>query len=129
MSDTKAQYYVAKDGQTLGPYTEETIYQCLKEGRLAQADYVLHPEKQEWVSIATATFLKLSPEAPLPPLPQTVALPPLPTAPPRVIVRTRQNQSAQSTPPAVLPPLPVVAVASLPCNLCISLCRADYLII
>ena len=107
MNDTKPQYYVAKDGQTLGPYTEETISQCLREGRLAQADYVLHPEKQEWVSIATATFLKLIPEAPLPPLPQGTALPPLPTVVPLVVVRTPQRQTASTPPLVVTTPVPV----------------------
>ena len=88
MNSPTTQYYVAKDGQTLGPYTEETICQCLKEGRLAQGDYVLHPEKLEWVSIEAATFLNVIPETPLP------ALPPLPANPPLVVVRTPQRQTA-----------------------------------
>jgi hypothetical protein len=66
---TYPKYHVAKDGQTLGPYTEETINLKLNEGHLNRADYVLDPKKQEWVTLNTATFL-FNPKQALPPLTQ-----------------------------------------------------------
>ena len=79
MTTPLTQYHVAKDGANLGPYTEEVIEQCLKEGRLTKTDLILCPEKQEWVAIGSATFLGFHSAASLPPLPSS-ALPPLPAA-------------------------------------------------
>lgn len=94
MNET-TQYHVAKDGQTLGPYTEELIAQCLKEGRLTQADFVLNPEKQEWVTIASATFLKFNAKPSLPPLPVSQSIPPAPM--PLGLAEKKQNEAAQAT--------------------------------
>ena len=56
MTSKIVEYHVAKDGANLGPYTEEVIEQCLKEGRLTKTDLILCPEKQEWVAIGSATL-------------------------------------------------------------------------
>ena len=112
MNETKPQYHVAKDGQTLGPYTEEAIAQCLREGRLSQVDYVLHPDKMEWVSISDATFLKFNTEPPLPP----VAQPPLP------VVTGKAKTAGSKTKPwiitlavigAIIIVLPIIGVVVL----------------
>lgn len=61
-------YHVAKDGQTLGPYSAETIQQYLNEGRLSQADHLFNAETQEWVALSAVGFqAQVQTAPPLPP--------------------------------------------------------------
>lgn len=80
--NTEDSYHVAKDGQTLGPYSAETIQTSLKDGTLSLDDHLLDPSTNEWVPLSSAGF---ETEVQLPPPPSPASSPtPVPdrTAPP-----------------------------------------------
>lgn len=67
--NTEASYHVAKDGQTLGPFSAETIGQYLREGRLASTDHLFDAASQSWVPISEIAFESTTP----PPIPDKAA--------------------------------------------------------
>lgn len=70
------QYYVARNGQSYGPYTVAEMRDYLANGRVTYADQIRMAEGNEWVSAASVAELA----GVLPPLPAPVVAPPKPVA-------------------------------------------------
>jgi hypothetical protein len=98
-------YYVARNGQTYGPYSEETLRKYLAEGSMLATDMARSDGALNWTPLGQL----LAPAAPVSVPPPMYSAPPQAYLPPPVY-----NQPPAYTPPSYSPPNPMGGAAYPP---------------
>jgi hypothetical protein len=67
------QYWVARDGQTFGPYSAADLREYLRTGHVVSTDYLRGERDSEWTTVALALGLPAAPPRPATAAPQAAA--------------------------------------------------------
>ncbi len=105
--------YILRDGQEIGPFTEETTQTLLRQGSIGEVDFAWHPGLPKWIPLADV----LNPAAPAletppPPPPSAAAEPPPPVSAP-VLDLPKAGESATEKQRALLGYLGIPFTAGL----------------